>query len=301
MQWQTNLMEKYGLDGFIYYHYYFTGRMLLEKPAENLLKWKGIPQHFFFCWANHTWNRSWEGKTTVLLKQEYGNKEDWEKHFQYLLPFFKDSRYEKRNNKPLFMIFKSHFKEKKQIFSYFDKRCKDEGFNGICVIETYNDDEDLKSFVKDQTKVTDFTFYREPTVSQNVYIHSNLFRRVYHHYNKKLREKGVLHKPYIMNGNDLMDWKLKNEPLGKNIANGLWFEWDNTPRHKQRGYVITPYSHDKFIKYMDLIKNQEYLFINAWNEWAEGMIMGPTEENGYKYLEWLKDYEQKNKNTFNKI
>lgn len=301
MQWQTNLMRKYGLDGLIYYHYYFTGRMLLEKPAENLLKWKDIPQHFFFCWANHTWNRSWEGKTTVLLEQKYGNKEDWEKHFQYLLPFFKDDRYEKRNNKPLFMIFKSHFREKKQIFDYFDKRCKDEGFNGICIIETYNGDEDLKNFVKNQTRVTDFIFYREPTISQFGYIHDNLLRRIYHHYNKKLRDNGILNKPYVMNGNGLMSWKLKNEPLGKNIANGLWFEWDNTPRHKQRGYVITPYSHDKFIKYMDLIKNQEYLFINAWNEWAEGMIMEPTEENGYKYLEWLKDYEQKNKNTFNKI
>ena len=88
-----------------------------------------------------------------------------------------------------------------------------------------------------------------------------------------------------------MSRKLKNEPLGKNIANGLWFEWDNTPRHKQRGYVITPYDHSRFVKYMDLIKNQEYLFINAWNEWAEGMIMEPTTENGYKYLEWLKDYK----------
>lgn len=292
MQWQTNLMRQCGLDGFIYYHYYFTGKLLLEKPAENLLKWKDIPQHFFFCWANHTWNRSWEGKTTVLLKQEYGHKEDWEKHFQYLLPFFKDNRYEKRNNKPLFMIFKSNFKEKKQIFNYFNKRCKDEGFNGICIIETYNADEDLERFTKDQTKVTDFIFYREPTFSQTGYLHSSLLRRVYHHYNKKLRENGVLHKPYIMNGNELMDWKLENEPLGKHIANGLWFEWDNTPRHKQRGYVITPYSHDKFIKYMDLIKDQEYLFINAWNEWAEGMIMEPTEENGYKYLNWLKEFKK---------
>ena len=72
VEWQTKLMNQYGIDGFIYYHYYFTGKLLLEKPAENLLKWKDIPQNFFFCWANHTWNRSWEGKTDILLEQKYG-------------------------------------------------------------------------------------------------------------------------------------------------------------------------------------------------------------------------------------
>lgn len=294
VEWQTKLMNEYNLDGFIYYHYYFTGRLLLEKPAENLLRWKDIPQHFFFCWANHTWNRSWEGKTTVLLKQTYGTKKDWEKHFQYLLPFFRDNRYEKRNNKPLMMVFDPNFKEKNQLFSYFDKRCKEEGFNGLCLIETYNGIEPLHQFEANETPVTEFTFYREPSVSQLKYTHANFIRRVFHHYNKKMREKGILHKPYIMDGNKLMDMKLNNEPLGSHVANGLWFEWDNTPRHKQRGYVITPYDHLKFIQYMDLIKNQEYLFINAWNEWAEGMIMEPTEENGYKYLNWMKDLKNVN-------
>lgn len=294
VEWQTNLMNKSGLDGFIYYHYYFKGKKLLEKPAENLLRWKDIPQHFFFCWANHNWNRSWEGKTDVLLEEKYGSKEDWENHFRYLLPFFKDDRYEKRNNKPLLMIFDPHFKEKNDIFNYFNKRCLEEGFNGICLIETYSGKgiESLNHFKKNESDVTEFTFYREPTVSQFEYVHKNLFKRICYHINTELRQKNILKKPYIIDGNKLMDLKLQQEPMGKNIAHGLWFEWDNTPRHKQRGYVITPYDHFKFIKYMKLIKNQEYLFINAWNEWAEGMIMEPTEENGYKYLKWMKELKK---------
>lgn len=291
MRWQTELANEYGLDGFIYYHYYFTGKKLLEKPAENLLKWKDIPQNFFFCWANHSWKRSWEGKSDILLEQTYGNEKDWEKHFQYLLSFFKDKRYEKRNNKPVMMIFDSHFEEKEEIFSYFNKRCKQEGFKGICLIETYNGIEKIDSFEKNETSVTEFTFYREPTVSQFRYLNSNMFLKIYHGLNKRLREKGILHKPYILDGNKLMNLKIKNEPLGARVANGLWFEWDNTPRHKGRGYVITPYPHSQFIEYMNLIKDQEYLFINAWNEWAEGMIMEPTEENKYKYLEWMKEYK----------
>lgn len=189
VEWQTNLMNKAGLDGFIYYHYYFNGKLLLEKPAENLLKWKDIPQNFFFCWANHNWNRSWEGKTDVLLKQVYGTKKEWEKHFQYLLPFFKDHRYEKRNNKPLLMIFDPHFKEKNEMFKYFDFRCKQEGFSGLCLIETFNNLEDIETFEKNESDVTEFTFYREPTVSEVNYIKSNLIRRILHHFDLKLRRK----------------------------------------------------------------------------------------------------------------
>lgn len=291
VEWQTKLMNQYGIDGFIYYHYYFTGKLLLEKPAENLLKWKDIPQNFFFCWANHTWNRSWEGKTDILLEQKYGTEQDWEKHFQYLLPFFKDNRYEKRNNKPLFMIFNSNFKEKNSMFQYFDKRCKEEGFNGICLIETYKGLESIESFRSNQSSNTELTFYREPNVSQFTYIKENLPRHILHHIAWMMREKGIIEKPYVINGNKLMNVKMKHEPLGDDVANGLWFEWDNTPRHKSRGYVISSYSHDNFIKYMKLIKNQEYLFINAWNEWAEGMIMEPTKESGYKYLKWMKEFK----------
>ena len=112
VEWQTKLMKKYHVDGLIYYHYYFKGKLLLEKPAENLLKWKDIDQPFFFCWANHSWFRSWEGSKKLLVKQKYGNKEDWEKHFQYLLPFFIDARYEKKDGKPLFMVFENEKKAK---------------------------------------------------------------------------------------------------------------------------------------------------------------------------------------------
>ena len=138
VEWQTKLAREHCVDGFIYYHYYFTGKKLLETPAENLLKWKDIEQNFFFCWANHSWIRSWNGTRELLLEQTYGGEEEWEQHFQYLLPFFMDDRYEKRENKPLFMIFNSNFKEARGIFEYFDKRCKDNGFDGICLIETRN-------------------------------------------------------------------------------------------------------------------------------------------------------------------
>lgn len=87
---------------------------------------------------------------------------------------------------------------------------------------------------------------------------------------------------------------LKKEPIGENLIHGLFFEWDNTPRHGNRGYVITPVSKEVFFEYMDRIQNSEYAIINAWNEWAEGMMLEPSEELEYKYLSWIKEWQDKN-------
>ena len=144
VEWQTRLMKEYGLTGMIYYHYYFCGKKLLEKPTENLLKWKDIDQPFFFCWANHSWKKTWNGTSELLIEQTYGDECDWEEHFQYLLPFFKDDRYEKINNKPVFMFFISQFEKKQDIVKYFNKRCKESGFNGIYIIYGAMYKKDLK-------------------------------------------------------------------------------------------------------------------------------------------------------------
>ena len=84
LKWQASLAKEYSIDGMIFYHYYFNGKKLLEKPAEILLENKDIPMNFFFCWANHSWIRSWEGTRELLIEQLYGTEADWNKHFLYL-------------------------------------------------------------------------------------------------------------------------------------------------------------------------------------------------------------------------
>lgn len=284
--WQNELMKEYGIDGFIYYHYYFNGKLLLEKPAENLLCWEDINQPFFFCWANHPWIKSWKGSREIIMPLEYGTEDDWEKHFQYLLPFFKDDRYEKKNNKPIFMIYNPDFDEKIEMFSYFEKRCIEEGFAGICIIETFNGyTSSFEKFEKMMSSQTEYIFYREPSIAQSRYVEKHDIIWLMSRIPKKIKRQ-----PLIIRGSDLMEQKILNEPMGKNVIHGLWFEWDNTPRHKERGYVITPYTKEQFDKYMNLIKDEELLVINAWNEWAEGMMIEPTVEDGYKYLNWLKEW-----------
>lgn len=297
VEWQTALMKNYGIDGFIYYHYYFTGKKLLEKPAENLLKWKDINQPFFFCWANHSWNRSWEGMRTVLLEQKYGTVAEWEEHFRYLLPFFKDPRYEKKDNKPLFMIYQPGFAEKKDMIEYFNQRCIESGFDGIAIIETLNDINALNNNTCPMKSI-EYYFCREPSISKKIYETEKRFY-IQRGINKLLRiiDKSIFHKPAIIKykGDILYKCSLKRiDYSDKALIPGMFFSWDNTPRHGYRGYIITPPSHDTFVKYMNHIKNSDYIFINAWNEWAEGMILEPTEGNGFKYLEWIKEWRQRN-------
>lgn len=294
--WQTNLMHKYNIDGFIYYHYYFNGKLLLEKPAEILLNNKNIDQNFFFCWANHSWKRTWNGTNEVLIEQKYGSEEDWEKHFLYLVNFFKDERYEKKDNMPLLLMYTTFFEKSDEMYAYFNKRCIDEGFKGIYIIGTYGNGEynfpnDLYNQLSNMGKYIKMISLREANSSLNVYngsykyypqkVFIKLLDIIYGLFNKK--------KIRIYNGNTLFKIMCRKEFENKKIIHGLFFEWDNTPRHGKNGYIITPPNKKTFMKYMKKRKNDEYIFINAWNEWAEGMMLEPTKNEKTKYLEWLKE------------
>lgn len=295
IKWQTELLHKYCIDGFIYYHYYFEGKLLLEKPAENLLRNKSINQQFFFCWANHSWSKTWNNSKEILIKQTYGDKKEWEKHFQYLLPFFKDSRYEKKDNMPLFMLFRSDFDCKNDMLNYFNNRCIDEGFAGLYIIESFLDGKymwprDLIEFINNKSSVTKKILLREPNTALNIYNSKKRFIpiKIVKRIKKQIYKMFGTNIPSSYSGNILYRLIEKEEPINKEIIHGLFFEWDNTPRHSSRGYIIMPPSEKKFKKLIKHFEKEEYIFINAWNEWAEGMMMEPTENNQYKYLEWMK-------------
>ena len=281
---QTTLANNYKIDGFIYYHYYFEGKKLLEKPAENLLKWKDIKQHFFFCWANHSWYKSVNGKKELLIEQNYGNYNDWEKHFDYLLPFFKDARYEKKDNKPIFMIFNSDFNKKEKIFDFFNQKCIENGFKGIYIINSCKSIDEYKRVSSISTTYSSMYYLREPAYSLKLY-KNNFIRK-----KDKIFKKIFSKYPITYSGNKIIKKSIKKLVKGDLIIHGLFFSWDNTPRHKSNGYIIKRINKKNIFKYLNLISDEEYLFINAWNEWSEGMILEGTKEDKYLYLDWLHDY-----------
>ena len=98
------IAKEYGIYGFCYYHYWFGGKLLLEKPMEQMLANPKVDIPFCISWANEPWTKAWVNESKVLIPQFYGGKKEWKEHFDYLLPFFKDNRYIKEDNKPLFII-----------------------------------------------------------------------------------------------------------------------------------------------------------------------------------------------------
>ena len=290
VKWQTELANNYGIYGFCYYHYWFEGKKLLEKPAENLLKWKDINQKFCFCWANHSWKKTWNGLNEVLINQTYGDEDKWNEHFNYLLPFFKDERYIKIDNKPVFMIFKPEdIKNLDKMLEIFNKKCQEEGFEGIYIIESKGSLKKMELFSKKSCA----SIIREPDCSKSK---SPLYEKII----SKL--KCIFKKNYLYYVQRYKYYKFINYSLEISkkytrsvVFPGIFVSWDNTVRHGRRGYVIegsTPQLFKKYLLEQKKImkeKNSEYIFLNAWNEWAEGMYLEPDEKNKYGYLEAIKE------------
>ncbi len=287
MAWQANLMKKYSIDGVCIYHYWFeNGRRILEKPAENLLKWTDISMPFCFCWANETWSRTWEkladanvwsimyepknGKKNdngILLRQSYGREQDWEEHFQYLLPFFEDDRYIKFQGKPVFVILKpDNIFPLWSMMHYFDIRAKENNLPGIYVI----------GMSKKKLAGLDAACLRQPTEAVLEYLDKRpelwkSFRKYSYDeiWEIILRQKLYADKTYLCGVVD----------------------FDTSPRMGQRGQAMMNTDPQIFYHYLkklyqkSLMLNNEYIFLNAWNEWGEGMYLEPDEKNGYRYLE----------------
>ena len=293
VEWQTRLMNKFGVDGLVYYHYYFTGRLLLEKPAENLLKWNDIDQKFFFCWANHSWTRSWEKSKVKLIEQTYGDVNDWEKHFQYLLKFFVDDRYEKVDNKPVLMIYDITFKEYAEMMDYFCERCCDYGFSGMYLIERPVLENINQREMSDQVMIDRHTHFREPAYTLRAMIEekrhsfSGMGRMVQKEF-ARIGAKSCIEK---INGEEIYHRMIARKYASSDIP-GIFFSWDSTPRHGRDGYIISPPDYETFVKYMNKISSSQYALINAWNEWSEGMILEPTKKHGYRFLEWIRNWRE---------
>jgi hypothetical protein len=277
---QSDMALKYGIDGFCYYHYWFNGKLLLEKPVEQMLENKNVKIPFCLSWANEPWTRAWEGKKNeILIDQVYGDESGWTKHIEYLLPFFKDKRYIRIDNKPIFLIYRtSAFKHFDEMIDHWERYLKKNGIPGIYIIETLNSFQ-KKPYLKKSSAIVEF----EPmfTLKRKG---KNLFDRL----------KNKIHYYFSIPNKISYDkvWGLivkRNIDYNKKRFLGAFVNWDNTPRFGRRGTIFIGATPTKFKKYLQMqVKKSttgDYIFINAWNEWAEGTYLEPDNYNGYEFLE----------------
>lgn len=319
MKWQAELAKKYGVYGFCMYHYWFNGHKLLEKPIEKYLQHTEIELPFCLCWANETWKNQW-GKGAnqkVLIEQTYGDEKEWREHFDYMLPFFKDSRYIKEKTKPLLVIYRPDLIDRlNEMLEQWDIWAKENGLTGICyayqkavsTIFNYENGKAAKfDFQIEYQPIACYEWRRNPINMRLIEIKRKIFGilgQVFH--TKKFLN--VFYVKKLEKRNYDKDWEciINHIPESENAVPGAFVDWDNTPRKLKRGSFYENASPEKFAYYFNKLveraKNvyhKNMIFIFAWNEWAEGGYLEPDEKNGYAYLEAVYQALKNNKELEN--
>jgi len=291
---QAELAKNHGVDGFVFYHYWFGyGKTLLEGPLQDFLKNRSTNIQFCICWANESWKGTWHGAgNRMLQEQHYPGKEDYINHFHYLLPFFRDKRYLTINEKPVFQVYVPESIPDLLCFTQvFENEAKAAGFKGIYWIG-------VKSSLKWVEEDTLFNGYINSNLSNINKYHKNSFSGIIRRF--------VFNVPFIRKLFKLPKTIYYHtvraclEDFGIGCSKLVFPlaipNWDNTPRTKEAGTVYLNTSPQAFSEHLKaclnqtkkLPKDRQLLFIKSWNEWAEGNILEPTQEYGRQYLEVIK-------------
>lgn len=303
---QAKLAKEYGIYGFMFYHYWFDGKLMLEKPMESFLENKDIDIKFCVCWANETWTRAWVGKAEILMEQKHTpSKELWTKHFSYLLPFFRDDRAIKKDGKPVFLVYQpTILKDTEGMFSLWQELAIQNGLPGLYIIAIktyeYSQSPSFLSYYDGLMKFQPREAYTSKYFSGNVTNRFQYLRRLPPSLWKIVQNIYVKFKSYtLINGDDIWKIILNQAYLSPyphyhlDIYECGFFEWDNTSRYKGKSKIFTRPSRRNLEIYIKELfdkaiqNNSEFIFWNAWNEWSEGTYLEPDTEWGFENLELI--------------
>jgi hypothetical protein len=289
MKKQVRLAKKYGLYGFCFHYYWFQEKRLLEKPINNFLKNKSSDLDFPFmlCWANENWTRRWDGKENEVLISQKHSEEDYWKVAEDIFKYIDDDRYIKINNKPLLIIYRPEIMTK---FNYFAKvlrlKAFERGLEGIEILSTNSfgfknrDGFDIDGIVEFPPHFPSGDFVKKSTDINTrsdfnglIYDYKHCVKKSITYYNEKqMTPKSIDYYPCSFPS------------------------WDNTARRGLDSHICANTSKKLFKKWLrgccDFSKQynpkeKDFIFINAWNEWAEGAILEPDKKNGLSSLKAL--------------
>lgn len=277
---QSEMMRQSGVHGLIFYHYWFTGKLILEKPAQMLLDNPEINMPFSFCWANENWTRRWDGnEKEILLGQTY-SVADAAAFVHYLIPFFKDERYIKIEGRPVLFIYRpSAIEHIDDYLRVWREECELNGLPAPYIVATltrgavspahYGMDAAVERVLHDWTggNVADIRHELSPYWPLNGSVLD--YSEVADHYMHK-----ELHNDYT-------------------LFRSLVPTWDNTARYGSEAILLHRFTTPKFQEWLEhlirysvteLPADRRFVVVNAWNEWAEGAHLEPDTQFGYSYL-----------------
>jgi hypothetical protein len=300
---QAEMARQYGIEGFCYWHYWFAGKRLLERPFNEVLK-SGEP-NFPFClgWANQTWSGIWHGSPDrILMEQTYPGLDDYKSHFVTLLDAFKDSRYITIDEKPVFLVYKPQELPEPKIFTdYWRELAEKSGLKGLYFIGIITDN---VSWVPEPNGF-DAASIQNPAAKTRKSLKRNYpenifakgYNRIVSELSKKVQKEYVPKLPMVYSYEEA----IKYAPLGQDVEFEhypcVFPNWDNTPRSGVNGVVYRNSTPDLFRIHLrqaiEQVAQREaekrIVFIKSWNEWAEGNYLEPDLRFGRAYLEVIKN------------
>ena len=284
---QIELAKMYGLYGFCFYYYWFSGTRLLEKPLFNYLHNKDLDFPFCLSWANENWSKLWDGGNKEIIMEQKNNDGDCECFFYDILPFFNDRRYIKISGKPVLMIYQPQLFSKEEWFNWVSllrKLAKENGFEDLFLMSRYQHERERPEDV-----FLDAFFEFPPR-------------------NIKFKPKTVafcnpLTSLKVYDMEEYVEKKYWEKTFDFKLFHGVFPSWDSTARKAySEGSVFHGLSPEKYRDWLSsciqLTKSnhhssERFVFINAWNEWAEGAHLEPDQRYGYAYLQATKEAVEK--------
>jgi lipopolysaccharide biosynthesis protein len=286
---QAEMAREYGIEAFCYYHYWFAGKRLLERPFDEVLR-SGEPDFpFCLCWANQTWTGIWHGAPDrILIEQTYPGRGDHEKHFYELLKAFMDSRYVTVDGKPLFLIYQpSKIPEVKKVTDFWRTMAEKSGLKGLYLVGySWGNSWVPKEHGFDALIKENLPLIIRKWGSKRMSL-------------TWLKTRYNVHtgKPAIYSYG-----KILPDLLSDDTSNGIAYpcvtpNWDNTPRSGKNGIVFHESIPELFRihlrKALHIVQHLPYehkiIFVKSWNEWAEGNYLEPDLRYGRGYLQVIKD------------
>lgn len=264
---QGALAREHGVDGFVMHHYWFDGRPLLDTPLRNLLADPGIDFPFALCWANENWTRSWDGlDNDVLVAQTY--PDGWvDGYYDSIAPALQDPRYLQVDGVPLLVVYRiGQVPDAARAIARWKQRAAQDGLGGLHVLAVVPS-RDFEPLTGDVAAALDGLVRFPPGSGIGLQSVGDLAP-------ERTGGKEIYSYDACVDGADLST----RGPHGLRIHPGVMPGWDNTPRRQEEAYVFhggNPVSFRRWLARACHAAGDGLVFVNAWNEWAEGAHLEP--------------------------
>lgn len=276
---QVELAKRGGIYGFCIHNYWFSGKTILDTPLKLLIENKDIDFKFCINWANESWSRRWDGSDThILMKQNYAPGEDLQ-YAEYVSQFVKDDRYIRVNGRPLIMLYRpGHLPDAKATVARWREYFKSRGLGDPYIVmpQAFGDNDPR---VYGMDAAAGFPPHHLDVGIRDV--------------RRRLRYLDSRFEGRVVNYDELIEQAIANAGDEFTLLPGIFPHWDNEARRPNRGKGFAGSSPLKYARWLEAVSRQtlkaptrdeRIVFINAWNEWAEGAYLEPDRHYGCAYL-----------------